>query len=1170
MDREENTTRTIDACPPDPGTVDRVLGGAHHDPHSVLGAHAHADGTVVRVLRPHADEVHVVREGGEGQPLVRIHDAGLFSGVVPGPPADYRLAVRYGDRVDIVDDPYRWLPTLGDMDLHLIGEGRHERLWDVLGAHVRTYDTPAGEVTGTSFAVWAPTAQGVRVTGDFDGWAGWAHPMRVLGSSGVWELFVPGVVSGVRYKFRVLGRDGRWRDKADPMAFRTEVPPATASVVDVPAHEWADGEWMTARAGKQAHAEAMSVYEVHLGSWRRGLDYREAARQLVDYLDETGFTHIELLPVAEHPFGGSWGYQVTSYYSPTSRFGTPDDFRWFVDHLHQHGYGVIVDWVPAHFPRDEWALARFDGSPLYEHADPRRGEQPDWGTLVFDFGRKEVRNFLVANALYWLESFHIDGLRVDAVASMLYLDYSRKDGQWLPNIHGGRENLDAVAFLQEMNATVYREHPGVVTIAEESTAWPGVSRPTHLGGLGFGFKWNMGWMHDTLDYTGRDPIYRGYHHNQMTFSLMYAFSENYVLPISHDEVVHGKGSLWERMPGDAWNKAANVRALLAFMWAHPGKQLLFMGQEFAQEREWSEQRSLDWDSLADPLHGGIKSMVGDMNRAYRAHSALWTKDVSPEGFSWIDANDTAGNVFSFLRHGVDADGRATVLACIANFSGSAREGYRVGLPFAGRWREVLNTDAEAYGGSGVGNLGAVEAEQYVWHGRPASAVLRLPPSGVLWLAPEPYEGAVRRSREAVGTSDAPAIGAADAPASAGDTAEAPALDASPAADAPTDAPVSGSGTVLDDGPGGPVQDAAPVVAPPEPEVVGQAAGAATGPVALIGDTTPLPAVDPAGTAAEDAGPEPQDPVDESPVYGSPADEPSLQESPVDEPTADEPTPEDRPIDETPVYGSPADEPELRESPVDASGAGGPASDEATVDEPAVHEFAIDEPAVEEPALDGPTLDLPPVAEPVIGGAPAGNAPADGAPVDRSPADEELLDQAPVDESPIAAFPDSVTPASGQGAADGPRPTDPVPSLWREPDAAPADVDRDEPSGSGYDGVTGSPTPDVRTVPTDGVAPASGPVSDGPTAPVPTWPSSTTVVDAPGTDASGPRSTVVESSADPASADGTVPLPQDGSADTGTDGLHPVVGDQAADTPAGERAPGRTSDGWRVTDSSDTQ
>jgi 1,4-alpha-glucan branching enzyme len=813
VDREENRTQTIsertDPCPPDPHTIDRLLGGAHHDPHSVLGAHPHSDGTVVRVLRPHADGVEVVREGGEGFPLVKVHDSGLFSGVVPGPPADYRLAVRYGERVDVVDDPYRWLPTLGEIDLHLIGEGRHERLWDVLGAHVRSYDTPSGRVTGTSFAVWAPTAQGVRVTGDFDGWSGWAHPMRVLGSSGVWELFVPGIEPGTRYKFRVLGRDGRWRDKADPMAFRTEVPPATASIVDASTHEWGDAEWMAARELRQAHAEPMSVYEVHLGSWRPGLGYRELADELADYLGEMGFTHVELLPVAEHPFGGSWGYQVTSFYAPTARFGTPDDFRYFVDHLHQRGFGVIVDWVPGHFPRDEWALAKFDGSPLYEHADPRRGEQPDWGTLVFDFGRREVRNFLVANALYWLDEFHIDGLRVDAVASMLYLDYSRPEGQWLPNVHGGRENLDAVAFLQEMNATVYRHHPGVITIAEESTAWPGVTRATHLGGLGFGFKWNMGWMHDTLDYAGRDPIYRGYHHNQMTFSLMYAFSENFVLPLSHDEVVHGKGSLWGRMPGDAWNKAANLRALLAYMWAHPGKQLLFQGGEIGQEREWSESRSIDWHLLEDPLHGGLKTLVADLNRTYRATPALWTKDFTPEGFSWIDANDASGNVLSFLRHGVDADGRPTVLACVANFSGSPKRDYRVGLPFAGRWREVLNTDAQIYGGSGVGNLGAVEAERTMWHGRPASAVLQLPPAGVLWLVPEPGAGAVRRRAAATApaatgapiAAAAPATEPATEPAPAGPGAdepgiadEVPASDASERAPAPRSTPSESTGS----------------------------------------------------------------------------------------------------------------------------------------------------------------------------------------------------------------------------------------------------------------------------------------------------------------------------------------------------------------------------------------
>jgi 1,4-alpha-glucan branching enzyme len=740
VDREQQT-KTIDACPPDQGTIDRVLGGAHHNPHGVLGAHPQSNGTVVRTLRPHAVEVSVLVDGDpeRAYPLVRVHDAGLFSGLVPEAPGDYRLQVRYGDDVHVTDDPYRWLPTLGEIDLHLIGEGRHERLWDALGAHVRTYDTPNGEVTGTSFAVWAPTAQGVRVTGDFDGWAGWTHPMRSLGSSGVWEVFVPGVGVGTRYKFRILGQDGQWRDKADPMAFATEIPPSTASVVTALHHEWGDDEWIAKRATGTPHAEPMSVYEVHLASWRQGLDYRQMAHQLVEYLDETGFTHVELLPVAEHPFGGSWGYQVTSYYAPTARFGTPDDFRYFVDTLHQAGYGVIVDWVPAHFPKDEFALARFDGTPLYEHADPRRGEQPDWGTYVFDFGRREVRNFLVANALYWIETFHIDGLRVDAVASMLYLDYSRSEGEWLPNIYGGRENLDAVAFLQEMNATVYRHHPGVTTIAEESTAWPGVTRPTHLGGLGFGFKWNMGWMHDTLSYIGKDPIYRGYHHNQMTFSLMYAFSENFVLPISHDEVVHGKGSLWERMPGDPWNKAANVRALLAYMWAHPGKQLLFMGQEFGQAREWSEERSLDWDLLGNPLHGGIKTLMGDLNRVYKDSPALYTRDNTPEGFSWIDANDSAGNVLSFLRHGVDSDGNPTVLACIANFSGGPRDDYRVGLPFTGRWREVVNTDAEIYGGSGVGNFGVVEAEPVMWHGRPASAALRLPPSGVLWLAPERAE-----------------------------------------------------------------------------------------------------------------------------------------------------------------------------------------------------------------------------------------------------------------------------------------------------------------------------------------------------------------------------------------------------------------------------------------------
>ncbi|WP_141980937.1 1,4-alpha-glucan branching protein GlgB [Saccharothrix saharensis] len=714
-----------------PEDVDRLLAGAHHDPHSVLGVHHVPEGVVARALRPGATAVAVIANDKRFE-LDRVTD-GLFAGDLPEHPGgNYRLEVEYGDHVVEVDDPYRWLPTVGELDLHLIGEGRHERLWDVLGARVRTYDTPDGPISGVSFAVWAPTARGVRVCGDFDGWDGRANPMRSLGSSGVWEIFIPGIPEGTRYKFRVLGRDGGWHEKADPMAFATETPPQTASVVTRSTHEWGDEAWRAKRDATQWINAPMSVYEVHLGSWKPGLGYRELATELADYVVGAGFTHVELMPVAEHPFGGSWGYQVTSYYAPTSRFGSPDDFRHFVDVLHQRGVGVIMDWVPAHFPKDSWALARFDGSALYEHEDPRRGEHPDWGTLVFDFGRNEVRNFLVANALYWIEEFHIDGLRVDAVASMLYLDYSRQEGQWLPNQYGGRENLDAVRFLQELNATVYKRHPGVVMVAEESTAWPGVTRPTHLGGLGFGFKWNMGWMHDTLHYLSREPVHRSFHHNEITFSLVYAWSENFVLPLSHDEVVHGKGSLWQRMPGDDWNKAAGLRSLLAFMWAHPGKQLLFMGGEFGQREEWSEGRSLDWHLLESPLHSGLHRLIADLNRVYTASPALYSADNRPEGFSWVDANDSAGNVLSFLRIGEDG----SVLACVANFAGMPHHDYRVGLPVAGRWREVVNTDSEVYGGSGVGNLGVVEAEERPWHGRPASAVLQLPPAGVLWLAPE--------------------------------------------------------------------------------------------------------------------------------------------------------------------------------------------------------------------------------------------------------------------------------------------------------------------------------------------------------------------------------------------------------------------------------------------------
>jgi 1,4-alpha-glucan branching enzyme len=738
--------------------IDRLVGGEHHDPHAVLGAHPGRDGVTIRALRPLAERVEVVLPDGGRHPLRHVH-AGVFAGTLPAgtpltgvdadaPPQavpDYRLAVTYRDGPELLqDDPYRHLPTVGELDLHLIQEGRHEELWTALGARVRTYTSAfapdgapraadaQGGTTGTAFTVWAPGARAVRVVGDFNHWDGRAHPMRSLGSSGVWELFVPGTGHGARYKYEILGADGSWTRRADPMAQATECPPATASVAFASSHEWTDGDWMHQRKGRDWLHEPMSIYEVHLGSWRQGLGYRELADELVGYVSDMGFTHVEFLPVAEHPYGPSWGYQVTSYYAPTSRFGDPDDFRHLVDRLHRAGIGVIVDWVPAHFPKDEWALARFDGTTLYEHSDPQRGEHPDWGTLVFDFGRSEVRNFLVANASYWLEEFHVDGLRVDAVASMLYLDYSRAEGEWTPNVFGGRENLEAISFLQEMNATVYKRNPGIMTIAEESTAWPGVSRPTHLGGLGFGFKWNMGWMHDTLGYLQHEPIFRHYHHGEMTFSLVYAFSENYVLPLSHDEVVHEKGSLLGKMPGDSWQKFANLRTALAYMWAHPGKQLLFMGGEFGQGGEWAEQRSLDWWLLDDDGHAGVQRLVRDLNRAYRATPALWTRDTDPQGFQWIDANDAAGNVLSFLRYGSDG----SVLACVVNFAGMPHEDYRVGLPFTGGWREVVNTDAYEYGGSGVGNFGRVEATGEPWHAQPASAVLRVPPLGAVWLTPE--------------------------------------------------------------------------------------------------------------------------------------------------------------------------------------------------------------------------------------------------------------------------------------------------------------------------------------------------------------------------------------------------------------------------------------------------
>ncbi|MEV6924953.1 1,4-alpha-glucan branching protein GlgB [Dactylosporangium sp. NPDC051485] len=697
--------------------LDDLIAGRAHDPHGILGAHPGTDTTVVRALRRGASDVAVVVDG-ERHPMTQVHGDGVFEAEIPGIVSDYRIDADG----DLTDDPYRHLPTLGELDLHLIREGRHERLWNVLGAQVHQ--------GGVAFAVWAPNARGVRVVGDFTGWGshdGW--PMRSLGGSGVWELYVPGAKTGDKYKFRLLTPDNDWVEKADPLARHTEQPPATASVVYESGYEWKDADWLAARAERRPHQGPVSIYEVHLGSWRPGLSYVELADQLTEYVTDLGFTHVEFLPVMEHPFGGSWGYQVTGYYAPTARFGSPDEFRYLVDRLHQADIGVILDWVPAHFPKDAWALARFDGAPLYEHGDWRRGEHPDWGTLIFDFGRKEVRNFLVANALYWCDEFHADALRVDAVASMLYLDYSREHGQWSPNQYGGRENLDAISFLQEANATVYKHHPGIMMIAEESTAWLGVTRPTDSGGLGFGFKWNMGWMHDTLTYVGKDPIYRQYHHNQMTFATVYAWSENYMLPISHDEVVHGKGSLVGKMPGDLWKKVANARALLAYMWSFPGKQLLFMGCELGDEQEWSEERGLNWDLLQDPLRGGLQNLVRDLNATYRAHPALWSQDITPDGFRWINNEDSGGNVFSYLRWGGDG----SVIAVIVNFAAHPHEGYRIGLPFTGRWSEILNTDAIVYGGSGVGNLGAVEATGDPHNGLPASAVLRVPPLGALWL-----------------------------------------------------------------------------------------------------------------------------------------------------------------------------------------------------------------------------------------------------------------------------------------------------------------------------------------------------------------------------------------------------------------------------------------------------
>ncbi|AJP00440.1 glycogen branching protein [Streptomyces cyaneogriseus subsp. noncyanogenus] len=709
----------------DPSDRGRLLAGAHHDPHALLGAHPVPGGIAFRALRPFARAVSVA-VGGERHPLVPEGD-GLFSGVLPLKSVpEYTLVVAYEDAEYEVHDPYRFLPALGEFDLHLIGEGRHEQLWKALGAEPMSHQG----VAGTRFTVWAPNARGVRVAGDFTYWDGTAFPMRSLGASGVWELFLPGVGEGARYKFEITSQYGHRFLKADPMARLAEEPPNTASVVTASAYEWGDQEWMRHRGDTPVHRAPFSVYEVHLPSWRPGLSYRQLAEELPAYVKDLGFTHVELMPVAEHPYGPSWGYQVTSYYAPTARLGSPDDFKYLVDSLHRAGIGVIMDWVPAHFPKDDWALARFDGDPLYEPGDSRRAEHPDWGTYTFDFARTEVRNFLVANAVYWCEEFHIDGLRVDAVASMLYLDYSRDSGQWEPNVYGGREDLAAMAFLQEMNATVYRRCPGVVTIAEESTAWGGVTRPTDTGGLGFGFKWNMGWMHDSLEYVSHEPVHRKYHHHEMTFSMVYAYSENYVLPISHDEVVHGKQALVSKMPGDWWQRRANVRAYLGFMWAHPGKQLLFMGQEFAQGAEWSEKHGPEWWLLDEGYHSagdhrGVQDLVRDLNARYRATPALWQRDTDPGGFRWVAVDAAEDNVFAFLRF--DAEG-APLLA-VSNFSPVVRHDYRLAVgDDAVAWQEVLNTDAARYGGGDVINPGPLKPEE-------GDLRLTLPPLATVWMVP---------------------------------------------------------------------------------------------------------------------------------------------------------------------------------------------------------------------------------------------------------------------------------------------------------------------------------------------------------------------------------------------------------------------------------------------------
>jgi 1,4-alpha-glucan branching enzyme len=712
--------------------LEKFLAGSHSDPFRILGPHRVGDDLVIRLFRPDAREVSVVSSSDGAKEIAadRTHPDGFFQAVLPGERrgCDYRVRViRWDGSEHATRDPYCYGTIMGEVDLHLFAEGNHLEIYKKFGAHLRTI----GDEEGVYFAVWAPNAQRVSVVGDFNSWDGRVHPMRKLLGSGVWELFLPGVKEGAHYKFEIRTYLGVLLLKSDPFAFFNQHGLETSSLVyNLSRYQWGDGDWMEARRSKSWHRSAISIYEVHLGSWRRRaeegerfLSYLEFAETLLPYVLEMGYTHIELLPVAEHPFEGSWGYQVTNYYAPTSRFGNPDEFRHFVDKCHQSGIGVIMDWVPAHFPKDTHALAEFDGTDLYEHMDPRQGEHQDWGTLIFNFGRNEVRNFLIGNALFWLDQYHIDGLRVDAVASMLYLDYSRKAGEWIPNVFGGRENLDAVYFLKRVNEVCYERFPGAMTIAEESTAWPGVSQPTYLGGLGFGFKWNMGWMHDFLHYMSLDPIYRRFHHSNITFSLIYAFHERFILVLSHDEVVHGKGSLISKMPGDEWQKFANLRMFFAWMYGHPGKKLLFMGSEFGQWREWNHDRSLDWYLTQLPRHDGLRRLVQHLNYIYRNEPALWDLDDMHEGFEWIDFHDADNSVVSFLRRSHEGE----TIVFLVNATPMVRYGYRLGVPEAGFYREIINTDAETYGGSNVGNLGGFEAEELPWQGRSHSLMISLPP-----------------------------------------------------------------------------------------------------------------------------------------------------------------------------------------------------------------------------------------------------------------------------------------------------------------------------------------------------------------------------------------------------------------------------------------------------------